>query len=408
MLIHWLWLAHHPNLKDLEKARLMAAGADPEEVYFGLAFEDPALQFLADKARKEKSLEPAQRILEDCAREGLKIVTMGDPAYPRLLKNIADPPLVLYCKGTLPDLETAPAIAVVGTRKASPYGLAMAKKLGRELGESGAILVSGMAAGIDAAAMEGAVSAGGRTIGVLGCGAEIVYPRENRELFKAVQDSGCVLSEFPPGTPPAGWRFPKRNRILSGLSCGVAVVEAPEKSGALITANLALEQGRDVYVVPGNVDQPSFAGSYRLLKDGAAPVHSGGELSEEYAHRFSGSVRQVATMNLTSEAVIPAGPRLPKPVQIREKPAVKPAADKKAIDKAPSGPYIDVNKNLPKLSSEEAAVVAALEKGERLVDDIIAGSGIPAGKLLAAMTMLEMKGLLSRLPGKRVKLRKTE
>ncbi len=408
MLIHWLWLAHHPGLKDLEKARLLAAGAEAEELYFGRGFEDPALNALCLRAGRDKSLDAAQKILEQCAREGLRIVTMADPAYPRLLKNIADPPLVLYCKGNLPDLEKAPPIAVVGTRKATAYGLSMAEKLGRELAQAGAVLVTGMAAGIDAAAAEGALAVNGRVIGVLGCGAEMIYPRENARLFRSAERSGCILSEFPPGTPPAKWRFPKRNRIISGLSCAVLVVEAPQKSGALITANQALEQGRDVFVVPGNVDQPTFAGSFALLRDGAIPASSGAEIVREYEARFSGRVRQVAPRNLVSERGPVRGKQEEKPAQTRKNPAIKAPADKKVIDKAPSGPYIDLNKEPPKLTEPEAAIAALLEKGERQVDEIIAATGLTAGKLLAALTMLEVKGLVVRLPGKRVKLRKTE
>ena len=284
MLIHWIWLAHRPGVNDRMKVTLLQHFRDPEDIFFADSEAFDHIEGLSEEAAeslRDKNLIPAEEILEACHREKLHVLTYRDAAYPARLKNITDPPIVLYYKGQLPDFDTLPVIAVVGTRKASAYGLTTAKRLGYQIGKCGGIVVSGMAYGIDGMAMSGALTAGRQVVGVLGCGADIVYPLSNRGLFKDAERYGCILSEFPPGYQPTKWSFPKRNRIISGLSNGVLVVEAPEKSGSLITARLAAEQGRDVFVVPGNIDLPSFVGSNRLLRDGAIHKAAGIGLLKE-------------------------------------------------------------------------------------------------------------------------------
>ena len=419
MLTHWIWLAHRPGVNDRVKLGLLQHFRDPEDIYFADrdAFDHvEGLTVEVRDALREKNLIPAEEILERCSREKLHIVTYQDAAYPSKLKNIPDPPLVLYYKGQLPDFDGSPVIAVVGTRKASAYGMTTAKRLGYQIGKCGGILVSGMAYGIDGMAMSGALTAGQKVVGVLGCGADIVYPLSNRALFADVEKYGCILSEFPPGTQPGKWTFPKRNRIISGLSNGVLVVEAPEKSGALITARLAAEQGRDVFAVPGNIDMPSFVGSNRLLRDGAIMVSSGWDILSEYEALYPDKIRKNdAPVHMTAYAdeVLRGNgeeeKRLPKvaqkPVLPRENGDLKKKLEKKVIDKEQSAPYSDVNDILSKLSQPEQAIVKALQKGERLVDDVIAETGLTTGKLLSSLTMLELKGVLKRLPGKRITLK---
>ena len=418
MLQHWIWLAHRPGLNDRTKTVLLQHFSDPEDIYFadGGAFSHiEELSEEAVEALQDKNLIPAQEIMEACQREKLHILTYRDAAYPAALKNIPDPPMVLYYRGQLPDLDAVPVIGVVGTRKASVYGMTAAKRLGYQIGKCGGIVVSGMAYGIDGMAMSGALTAGAKVVGVLGCGADIVYPVSNRALFQDTERFGCILSEFPPGTPPARWTFPKRNRIISGLSNGVLVVEAPEKSGALITARLAAEQGRDVFAVPGNIDIPSFVGSNRLLRDGAIMVSSGWDILIEYEALYPGKIfrddspahqraypDEVAKSSDADEKVMP---KVAQKVSVPgKKPPLKKNLEKKSIDNQPSTAYSDVNKPKPKLSEDEQKIVSALENGERLVDDVIAQTGLTTGKLLAALTMLELKGVLKRLPGKRITL----
>ena len=237
-------------------------------------------------------------------------------------------------------------------------------------------------------------------IGVLGCGIDLVYPKSNAELFAETRRRGCILSEYPPGMPGAKWSYPRRNRIISGLSRGVVIVEAPEGSGSLYTANHALDQGRDVFVLPGNVDMPGFQGSNRLLKEGAAAVSCGWDVLEIYQGQYPGRIHRPAPPRCAPPQTIAAEkPRRPK------KEAPKKAADKKDIDKTPVGEYSDRADVLAGLSPEEQAIVRCLMPGERPVDEVIAESGIPTGKVLALMTLLEVKGILLRRPGKRAALK---
>ena len=411
MRLYWLWFAHHPALTDLEKARLIEHFGNPEDVFFAEGRKDypEELEGLVSKALSDRELSQAEKILEQCARKELGLLTFGDKEYPHRLRNIPDPPMVLYYKGNLSNMDQLPAIGIVGTRKASAYGLNMAMKMGFQIARCGGAVVSGMAAGIDAMAMRGGLMGNGPVIGVLGCGADQVYPKSNRALFEDMERFGCILSEFIPGTPPLKWNFPKRNRIISGLSCGVLVVEAPEISGSLITARQAAEQGRDVFVVPGNVDVSGFAGSYRLLREGAIPASCGWDVISEYSALFPDRIHK-DTSEMPGAAGFSHGGSTPVKVAQKAAPPVQAAAlsvetDKKDIDKEPSGLYSDVNKQLPKLSPDEQQIVNALKGEPRLVDDVIAETQLSTGRMLAGMTMLELKGILKRLPGKYITLK---
>jgi DNA processing protein len=221
----------------------------------------------------ENARARARTALADATRIGLSAIALTDNRYSPWLREIVDPPSVLWVRGRFPPL-SQPAVAVVGSRQATPAGLQMGRALGEGLASAGLTVVSGLARGVDGASHEGALAAGGLTIGVLGCGPDIVYPAEHRDLATRVAASGGVISEFPPGTAPQPHHFPMRNRIISGLSRAVIVIEAGEKSGSLITAKMAMEQGRDVLVVPGNVLSGRNRGGHALIKDGARLVES--------------------------------------------------------------------------------------------------------------------------------------
>ena len=411
MLVYWIWLTLRKGMGDGMRLQLLQRFQTPEAIFFAESRDFDRVEGLAAGGRKsllERDLAPARKILEQCAEKNLRILTFSDAAYPRRLKNIPDPPMVLYYKGTLPAFDELPVIGLVGTRRASDYGLHIAGQMGEQISRCGGVVVSGMAEGIDSEAMSGVLNAGGLTVGVLGCGADMVYPASAKELYRAVEEKGCILSEFPPGTPPVKWNFPKRNRIISGLSCGVLVVEAPEKSGALITAREALEQGRDVFVVPGNINLPTCAGSNRLLREGAAVVTEGWDVMEEYLGFFPDKIRRAEELpagqgqkqfhacRLKQEKNLP---------QTGKKKSLQKDFRKKAIDKAASSPYSDVNTAITGLTEEEKKIVLCLTAGERLVDDVVAETGLTTGKVLAALTMLELKGVLKRLEGKRITLK---
>jgi len=412
MLVHWIWLATRQTLNDQTRMALLSQFHDPEELYFA----DPEtvrrmvpLSQEAFASLLDRDLTGAEEILIQCEQKKLQVLTCQDALYPKRLKNTGDPPCVLYYKGRLPELDAVPVIGVVGTRQASAYGLTVAKRLGYQLGQCGGIVVSGMARGIDAMAMSGALTAGQTVIGVMGCGADLVYPASNRALYEDLERYGCILSELPPGTPPSKWTFPRRNRIISGVSNGVLVVEAPIKSGALITARLAAEQGRDVFVVPGNIGVPSCEGSNALLREGAMMVSTGWEILSEYEPLYPGKIhnrQSPARMTAYPDEVRKASEEpenaavIPKDGTAKEN--VKKNLDKKIIDKEQSAPYSDRKDPMPLLSEEERRIVHALQAGERQADDVIAETGLSTGKFLAAMTVLEIKGILRRLPGKRL------
>ena len=372
MLVHWIWFAHRPGLNDRDKMALLQHFRDPEDIYFADdgAFDAIGLSEDAKTALREKNLTSAEEILEACDREKLHILTCQDAAYPARLKNIADPPTVLYYKGRLPDFDGSPVIGVVGTRKASAYGLTTAKRMGYQIARCGGIVVSGMAYGIDGMAMSGALTAGAPAVGVLGCGADIVYPVSNRALFRDTEEYGCILS--------------------------------------------AAEQGRDVFAVPGNIDQPSFVGSNRLLRDGAIMVSSGWDVLSEYEALFPDKIRkedapvhQTAYPDEVRKAAEAEKPLLKVAQKLRlprKNENLKKDLAPQGIDKTPCAPYSDVGSVRPKLSPEEQTIVDALSGGERLVDDVIAETGLSTGKLLSSLTMLELKGIIKRLPGKRIVL----
>lgn len=408
MLGHWVWLTTRHGLGSRYGRRLLDHFGEIESVYFADEGEyrlvpglpEPVIQSLLDK-----SLAQTERLLETCFSKDISILTYADAAYPKRLKQIDDPPLVLYCRGRLPQVDSLPAVGVVGTRDATPYGLVTAKRMGYQLGRCGALLISGAARGIDSMAMTGALTAGRPVIGVLGCGVDIVYPRSNESLYRDILTNGCLLSEFPPGTPPEGQNFPRRNRIISGLACGVLIVEAPAKSGALITAHLALDQGRDVFVVPGNIDVPACEGSNALLREGATPVSQGWDVVSEYAALFPDKVipyqRKSAVTAYAGELREKA---VESPVQedkVAQKQAPLQKKSEKKIDNPGKRAYIDLDGLLPKLSPDEAAVAQRLKNGTLHVDDVIEGTGLPVARVLASLTLLEVKGIVRQLPGKR-------
>ncbi|MDD5747962.1 MAG: DNA-processing protein DprA [Actinomycetota bacterium] len=209
--------------------------------------------------------------LESLLKKGIETIVQGEKSYPELLSKIKEPPWVLFKKGQGIPYDV-PSVAIVGSRKATSYGLEAARWLASNLSRSGVLIVSGAAYGVDSAAHSGAIESGGRTVAVLGCGPDIIYPSSNARLFQLIERNGCLISEYPPGTPVAKYNFPARNRIIAGMTIGVVVVEASEKSGALITANFAMEENREVMAVPGSIFSKNSKGTNELIASGAAPV----------------------------------------------------------------------------------------------------------------------------------------
>lgn len=397
MLKYWLWLAELPGLKNQSRLALLRHFGSPEDIFFadkeelGLAEDVPQAQ--AELAL-DRDLSAADRILADCQRLGQRILTIQDAEYPQRLRNIFDPPVVLYVKGRLPAIDEEAAIAVVGTRDYTPYGIASAERLSQELAACGAVVVTGLARGVDSAAARGALRAGGTVVGVTGNGLDVYYPWESRDLYDDVAASGVLLSEYPPGSEPERHHFPARNRIMSGLSVAALVVEAPAQSGALITAGLALEQGRDVYAVPGPIGAPASVGCNRLIRDGAGLAAEGWDVLRDYETRFPDKLHPAGK--------IPAW--TPLPTRRRSAPRRGPEPDGEAPkEESPEEKREPLRTVGPEgLTDDQIALLQTLEPEDPIqVDDLIQTTGIPARRVSSALTMLEIDGCVRQHSGKR-------
>ena len=384
---YWLWLSSLNGLRNETALKFVEALGSVKQLYFADIKDLERAEVTGATAKElhalcDKNLRRAAEIEKHCEELGVRILCMQDAAYPERLRNIYNAPLVIYIKGNLPNVDEAVCVGVVGTRKASGYGLETAERIGKELAEGGAAVITGIAEGIDTAAAKGALKAGGRVVAVLGTGPDIVYPAWNSRLQNTIAKVGAVVTEYPPGTRGSKMNFPMRNRIISGLSLGVAIVQAPEKSGALITASRAQEQGRDIFVVPGNVDDESFVGSNALIRDGACLIRSGSDIIEEYKWRVSRKTVRVETP-------------LKEPIE---------APEKLVVDKKNSMEYIDLMEQLGSLSETEIKTVGALTGGEVYSDELISRTGLPSHQVLAALTMLELKGYVKTLQDGRFRL----
>lgn len=388
MELYWIWFSLLSNVKIQEKLELLQRFSSPEDIYNSNA---PGVKGLS------RDLTDARSVVKRCRDKGIGILPMGAEEYPERLRNIQDPPLVLYYRGKLPDFSARPVIGVVGTRKASPYGMNTARLLSRQIASCGGLVVSGGASGVDTMAMCGALDTGCPVVGVLGCGVDVVYPRCNRKLFDEVTQNGCLLSEYLPGEKPERWHFPQRNRIISGLSNGVLVVEAPEKSGALITARMACDQGRDVYAVPGNIDVAACAGSNALLQDYAMAVCSGWDVLRQYEAMYPGMVTKRELLTQQREDVLPEAVVHQKQEKIRKVPSVP---DKKSIDKPGSCKYSGID--IHGLTDEERQFLACMGTKPCYLDDVIARLGQPASAVMGLMTRLALKGFVENHPGRMV------
>ena len=382
MLKYWVWLSELKGLRNQTRLALLRRFGDPESIFYADADElllTDGVERSQLKLLENHDLAPADRILADCQRLDIRLLTLSDAAYPGRLKNIYDPPALLYCKGRLPLLDDLLCVAVVGTRDCTPYGVACAEKLGFGLASGGAAVVSGLAKGIDAAAIRGALRAGGVTVGVVGNGLDVYYPYESRYLYEDVASAGILLSEYPPGTEPASGHFPVINQIISGLSLATLVVEAPEKSGALITAATALEQGRDVFAVPGPIDAPASVGCNCLIRDGAGLVSDASDILREYEGRF--------VLNLKES---------------REQPETLGYQARMAPEPKPVAPTLSLRHSDAELTDDQIAVLKALSDTEPMqVDDLTELVEIPTRRVLSALTVLEIDQYVAQHPGKR-------
>lgn len=396
-LKYWVWLSTRKGLAGVNMERVLEHFGTPQGAYFARGQELEELTFLQGRARaslRDKSMAEVDRILDRCDQLDIRVMTRQDATYPQRLAAIAQPPLVLYAKGRPVVLDDEVAIAMVGTRSCTPYGEHVAGKLAMELTHGGALVVSGMAQGIDAAAVRGALMAGGRVVSVIAGGLDVVYPRYHRRLYEDVAASGLLLSEYPPGTEHKGSHFPVRNRILSGLSLGVVVVESPRRGGALLTANHALDQNRDVYAVPGAVDAPASEGTNRLIQEGVAKLVTCGEdILCEWRDRFP--VKLGIQPPLNPQVVEQRLLRLEQS-EPPQTPPSEPLRQQKEVDNPESMEYIDWKECKQNLTDDQQLILLALQEGAMTVDGLVEGTQRVASKVLAALTMLQLQGYVTQ------------
>lgn len=392
-LKYWVWLAD-AAVSPRAKAALLRRYGDAQRAFFAPTGEIETTDGVSAQEAElleARSLAESERIITECDCLGIEIITLEDRAYPVRLKNIFAPPPVLYVKGKLPPIDDSAVIAVVGTRKASSYGLRMARELAFEIIQCGGIIVSGLTDGIDGAAAEGALAAGGKCVGVLGTS----ITDDKNALAQRVEGTCAVVSEYAPGVKPKRSFFRDRNRITAGLSVGALAVEAPEKSGTKLFITEAAEQGKEIFAVPANADASNSAGTTGMLKDGAKLVTNGWDVMSEFEWRFPDAVHRPELSE------VKASRRAKLTLERGEKPAARREKTKKVIDREKKSSYIDLKAQLDGLSDNQLKIVSAIEPGGTHIDDIIEQSGLTAATVLAQLTLLELKGFVSRQPGRR-------
>ena len=391
-LKHWIWLTQRRGLAGQAAVRVLERFGSPEQAYAADRGAYEAMGGLSAetvRSLSDKSLDGADRILGDCDRLGIRLLTFQDATYPERLAAIHQPPMVLYWKGKQIPFDEEVAIAVVGARQATPYGVETASRLSGELTRRGALVVSGMAEGIDAAAVRGALKAGGPVVSVVAGGLDRVYPAIHRELYEDVAAVGALFSEYPPGTAHKGEHFPVRNRILSGLSVGVVAVESKRASGTLRTVGHALDQNREVFAVPGPVNAPMSEGTNRLIQTGAAKlILSAGDVLCEFEQRFPGKLRRTDPLPRPEEGRRPAPPRAGAPGK-------KEAAPEEKVE------YLRWADCKDRLTDDQRELLLALEGGPLRADDLVERTQIPARRVLSALTLLQVDGLVSEGDGRR-------
>jgi DNA processing protein len=362
--IGWLALALTPGLGARTAGKLLREFGSPDAIFNAslTALEGQRIPVaVAQALHSRRPLSDAAKELAQVQATGCRLLTWDEPEYPARLREIYDPPPLLYVLGNI-ELLSRHLISVVGARRPTPYGNQMAERISKDLADRGLVISSGLARGIDASAHKGALSsATGATIGVLGCGIDVVYPKENKKIFEQMEQRGAIISEFPIGTFPAPQNFPIRNRIIAGMALGVLVVEGAQYSGSLITARLAMEFGREVFGVPGHVTQPSSFGPNQLIKQGAKLVTGWEDVVEE----------------------------LPTPVRAELMPVESASHEERAALVEDS------------LSPTERPLYSILSLDEaRHVDDLVELSGLTSSEVLASLFDMELKGVIRQLPGK--------
>lgn len=435
-VLYWIWLSDTLGAASSAARRLLSLYDTPFDIFRAEETELEQISDLTERVKlrlADKSLQRATEILDLCQKQGIGILCYDEDAYPRALREIQNPPIILYYLGTLPDFNRNLCVGVVGTRSMSAYGMRQAYKMSYELASAGALIVSGMAKGIDGVAAAAALKAGGTTVAVLGCGVDVVYPTHHTPLAREIAKAGVILSEYAPGTRPHSYHFPIRNRIISGLSQATVVVEAGIGSGSLITAKNAILQGRDVFALPANVGSKGADGTNGLLRDGAHMALAAEDVLRPYQYTFAESLtlekyeasRALESIDLThlaslgvielsgnasGESKMNLAPTAPTP---KEKKPRSRAATKPTKENIPAKVQERIDVPVPQpqerapiqaatlatLSPAQLAILEAIPDDGTLSTDAIYALDQPRADLMAALTMLEIMGLIQKLPG---------
>jgi len=455
-LRRWVWLSRKFGIGTLSSDGLIDYfDGDIDAIYDAGASEYESLRLRSGtrlrsstiEALSDKSLDEADEIIEACESISCGIITPDSPFYPSRLKRIEGRPMVLYYSGTMRPLDNEVAIAMVGTRDMTEYGQRNAYSIAYDLSRAGAVVVSGMALGIDGITHRGCLDAGGYTVAVIGCGLDVVYPKDHRNLMREIAEKGLIISEYPPGTKPVGHHFPQRNRIISGLSLGTVVIEAGKSSGALITANTAIEQGRDLYALPGKAGEITSLGTNELIKKGATMITDATEILNAYidlypnkidlskmpsvragmyrvprgdrkiaasvkgyGRRGSGKIEDIHDISVSSENAPKHLSPESQNSDVGTEKEVKPSlfgrlknsrkAEKAAKKERDSSKDNEILKNLESCSEDQRKIYDAIpENGDPVTADVLSAVGMPMNQILTSLTMLEIFGLIEGKPG---------
>ena len=411
MLQDWIWLTTRKALGPRGVLRVLEYFGTPERAFYAEPEQYdqiPELPAAARASLREKGMDEADRILGECDRLGLRVMTLQDGDYPGRLREISAPPAVLYIRGRVFRFDEEAAIGVVGSREPSPYGERVAAQLGLELARGGALLISGIAQGIDSTALKGALKGGGPVVSVLAGGVDVPYPSQNRFLYEDVAAAGALISEYPPGTRHKAEHFPVRNRLISGLSLGVVAVECARFSGTMKTIEHAMDQDRDIFAVPGNIDAPRSEGPKKLFRSLGLPEDSNAaqDILEEYWLRFpqklarSAPLPPEAAQQRLEQLRSRKGPEETGPEEEREE---APASASPREDGASDLERVPQGEQRSRFTDDQLTLLRAMagRRKPSTADELVEETQIPARRVLSALTMLQVDGAVREHPGKR-------
>ena len=408
-VLYWIWLARACGVASKNFVRLIERFETPFDIYSLGEDQIEYIEGIGERLKvklSDKNLEESYSVLKFCKKNRVDIICYSDKRYPSSLRRLEDPPAVLFCRGKLPDFNTRLCIAVVGTRKMSEYGKQAAYKIAYEMAAANAVIVSGMAEGIDGVAAGGAIAAGGDTVAVLGSGIDVVYPKQHTKLYDKIIRTGAVITEFMPSTPPEKYNFPIRNRIISGLCQGALVIEGVRRSGALITAKAAIAQGREVFALPGKVNESNSEGPNELIRDGAYVALGSDDIIEHYDFLYHDVINYRGLKKAKNFSELDE--------ELIEELNIYSRSYKKHEFESDVSAPVKENKQETIKSEEKSSVsedmLAGLDESARKIfssmphdvpvsPDSLVEEGFDAPDVVTALTMLELCGLVSSLPG---------